>query len=121
MDFNKHKTNKFIKKNNIDEEHIPKNESTKLLTNIQALELGEFPENLIEKVNLPEMANENYIDTEIKPKHSEILEGRPMPKMLDNSKLIENLKKVESPALGKFYEEKKTDETMDKEKYPNKR
>ena len=121
MDFNKHKTNKFIKKNNIDEEDIPKNESTKLLTNIQAFELGEFPENLIEKVNLPKMTNENYIETEIKPKHSRILKDRPVPKMLENSKLLGELKRVESPNLGKFYEEKKANEAMNKEKYPNKR
>ena len=30
------------------------------------------------------------------------------------------LKQIESPSLGKFYEEKKVDETMRKEKYPNK-
>ena len=40
--------------------------------------------------------------------------------MLDNSKMIGNLKQVESPALGQFYEEKKVDETMKKEKYKNK-
>ena len=40
--------------------------------------------------------------------------------MLDNSKLVGKLKQVKSPSLGKFYEEKKIDETMKKEKYPNK-
>ena len=120
MDFNKHKTNIFIKKSEIDEGEIPDVENKKLLTNIEALQLGEFPEHLLEKVNLPEMSRENYIDNEIKPKHSELLRGRPIPEMLDNSKMIGNLKKVESPSLGKFYEEKKVDETMKKEKYPNK-
>ena len=59
-------------------------------------------------------------ENEIKPKHLEILGKRPLPEMLDNSKLVDNLKQVESPSLGKFYEEKKMDETMKKEKYPNK-
>ena len=120
MEFNKHKTNKFIKKSDIDNNEIPNTENKKLLTNIEAFQLGEFPDNLLEKVNLPEMSREDYIDNEIKPKHSELLKGRPIPEMLDNSKMIGNLKEVESPTLGKFYEEKKVDETMKKEKYPNK-
>ena len=120
MDFNKHKTNKFIKKSDIDNNEIPDTENKKLLTNIEAFEVGEFPEHLLEKVNLPEMSRENYIDNEIKPKHSELLKGRPIPEMLDNLKMIGNLKNVESPSLGKFFEEKKVDDTMKKEKYPNK-
>ena len=72
------------------------------------------------KLPSPKLDQENYIESEIKPKHLEILEKRPLPEMLDNSKLIGNLKQVESPSLGKFYEEKKIDETMKKEKYPNK-
>ncbi len=66
------------------------------------------------------MNRENYIDNEIKPKHYELLKDRPIPEMLDNSQMIGNLKTVETPTLGKFYEEKKVDETMKKEKYPNK-
>ena len=120
MKFNKHKTNKFIKKSDIDKEKIPDSEDKKLLTNIEAFQLGEFPEKLVEKVNLPEMKRENYIDNEIKPKHFELLENRPQPKMLENSKMIGHLKKIESPTLGKFYEERKVDEQMKKEKYPNK-
>ena len=90
------------------------------MTNIEAFELGKFPDNLVEKITLPKIEKENYIESEIKPKHLEILEKRPLPEMLDNSKLIGNLKQVKSPSLGKFYEEKKIDETMKKEKYPNK-
>jgi len=120
MEFNKHKTNKFIKKSDIDKEQIPETDNKKLLTNIEAFGLGEFPEHLVEKVKLPEMNLENYIDNEIKPKHLELLKNRPIPEMLDNSKMIGNLKQVESPSLGQFYEEKKVDETMKKEKYKNK-
>ena len=126
MEFNKQKINKFVKKSAIDSDPLPNevNENltkdVKILTNIEAFELGKFPDNLVEKVSLPEVDRENYIDREIKPKHLELLKDRPMPEMLENSKLVGNLKQVESPALGKFYEEKKVDETMKKEKYPNK-
>ena len=120
MDFNKHKKNNFLKKNSFENEKKPTVEDVKILTNIEAFELGEFPDNLVEKVTLPNIERGNYIESEIKPKHLEILEKRPLPEMLDNSKLVGNLKQVESPSLGKFYEEKKIDETMKKEKYPNK-
>ena len=62
MEFNKHKTNKFIKKSEIDNNEIPNTENKKLLTNIEAFQLGEFPDHLLEKVNLPVMSRENYID-----------------------------------------------------------
>ena len=120
MDFNKHKKNNYLNKNNFENEKKPNVEDIEILTNIEAFELGKFPDNLVDKVTLPKLDQENYIESEIKPKHLEILEKRPLPEMLDNSKLIGNLKKVESPSLGKFYEEKKIDETMKKEKYPNK-
>ena len=126
MEFNKQKINKFVKKSAIDSDPLPNKEDEKLikdgktLSNIEAFELGKFPDNLIEKVSLPEIDSKDYIDSEIKPKHLELLKDRPIPEMLENSKLIAKLKQVESPSLGKFYEEKKVDETMKKEKYPNK-
>ena len=126
MEFNKQKINKFVKKSAIDSDPLPNKEDKKLiedgktLSNIEAFELGKFPDNLVEKVSLPEMDLKNYIDGEIKPKHLELLKNRPVPDMLENSKLVGKLKQVESPSLGKFYEEKKVDETMKKEKYPNK-
>ena len=43
MEFNKHKTNKFIKKSEIDNSEIPDTEDKKLMTNIEAFQLGEFP------------------------------------------------------------------------------
>ena len=126
MEFNKHKINKFIKKSAIDSDPLPNKEDEKLikdgnsLSNIKAFELGKFPDNLIEKVSLPEINRKDYIDSEIKPKHLELLKNRPVPDMLENSKLVGKLKQIDSPSLGKFYEEKKVDETMKKEKYPNK-
>ena len=126
MEFNKQKINKFVKKSPIDSEPLHNKEDEKLykdgktLTNIEAFELGKFPDNLVEKVSLPEIDSKDYIDSEIKPKHLELLKDRPVPDMLENSKLIGRLKQIDSPSLGKFYEEKRVDETMKKEKYPNK-
>ena len=126
MEFNRQKINKFVKKSAIDSDPLPNKEDEKLikdgktLSNIEAFELGKFPDNLIEKVSLPEIDRKDYIDREIKPKHLELLENRPVPDMLENSKLVGKLKQIDSPSLGKFYEEKKVDEAMKKEKYPNK-
>ena len=126
MEFNKQKINKFVKKSAIDSDPLTNNEDEKLikdgkvLTNIEAFELGKFPYNLVEKVSLPEIDRKDYIDSEIKPKHLELLKDRPVPDMLEKSELIGRLKQIDSPSLGKFYEEKKVDETMKKEKYPNK-
>ena len=126
MEFNKQKINKFVKKSAIDSDPLPNKEDEKLikegktLSNIEAFELGKFPDNLVEKVSLPEIDRKDYIDSEIKPKHLELLKDRPIPDMLENAKLIGKLKQIDSPSLGKFYEEKRVDETMKKEKYPNK-
>ena len=126
MEFNKQKINKFVKKSAIDSNPLPDNKDERLiqdervLSNIEAFELGKFPDNLVEKVSLPKIDRKDYINTEIKPKQMELLKDRPVPDMLENSKLIGKLEQVESPSLGKFYDEKKVDETMKKEKYPNK-
>ena len=126
MEFNNQKINKFVKKSAIDSDPLHNKEDERLikdgktLSNIEAFELGKFPDNLVEKVSLPEIDRKDYIDSEIKPKHLELLKDRPIPDLLENSKLVGKLKQIESPSLGKFYEEKKVDETMKKEKYPNK-
>ena len=94
MEFNKQKINKFVKKSAIDSEPLPNKEDEKLikdgktLSNIEAFELGKFPDNLVEKVSLPEIDRKDYIDSEIKPNHLELLKDRPVPDMLENSKLI---------------------------------
>ena len=126
MEFNKQKINKFVKKSGLDNDPLPNNEDDKFikegktLSNIEAFELGKFPDDLVEKVSLPEIDRKDYIDSEIKPKHLELLKDRPIPDMLESSKLVGKLKQIDSPSLGKFYEEKKVDETMKKEKYPDK-
>ena len=126
MEFNKQKINKFVEKSGLDNDPLPNNEDDKFikegktLSNIEAFELGKFPDNLVEKVSLPEINRKDYIDSEIKPKHLELLKNRPIPNMLENSKLVSKLKQINSPSLGKFYEEKKVDDVMKKEKNSDK-
>ena len=120
MEFKRDNIDKYIKKSIIETEEISNLENKKVLTNIEAVEQGTFPENLLEKINLPKMKSNDYLNDEIKPKHSEILNNRPVPEMLDNAKMIGKVKTIDPPSLGNFYEEKKMDETMKKEKYPNK-
>ena len=61
MEFNEQKINKFVKKSAIDSEPLPSKQDEnsikdgKTLTNIEAFELGKFPDNLVEKVSLPEI------------------------------------------------------------------
>ena len=61
MDFNKHKKNDYLNKNNFENEKKPNVEDIEILTNIEAFELGKFPGNLVDKVTLPKLDQENYI------------------------------------------------------------
>ena len=76
MELNKHKKNIFIKKNDTKSECTNSNKVPKILSNIEAFELGKFPENLIEKIELPNIKTKNYVESELKPNHSEILKDR---------------------------------------------
>ena len=50
MDFNKHKKNNYLNKKNFENEEKPNVEDKEILTNIEAFELGKFPDNLVDKV-----------------------------------------------------------------------
>ena len=39
-------------------------------------------------------------------KHIEILKDRPLPELLESSEMVETLKEIKPPAMGKLYEEK---------------
>ena len=45
---------------------------------------------------------------EIEAKHIEILKDRPLPELLDSSEMVETLKEIKPPAMGKLYEEKES-------------
>ena len=106
METDKEKLKKYLKKSsivsNLDEKEI----GLKLKTNIEAFEQGRFPEKLLEEVKNSDSSDNNDIIKEIEAKHTEILKDRPLPELLESSELIETLKEIKPPVMGKLYEER---------------
>jgi 3-hydroxyisobutyrate dehydrogenase len=65
-----------------------------------------FPEKLIDEMKLPEISAINEIQKEIEMKHASILDERPVPNLLETADLIDSLKDLKAPPMGKLYEEK---------------
>ena len=102
------KLKKFARKSEIESEIDSKKISPETLTNLEAFQQGKFPENLVEEFKPPDSLPNSTIFSEIESKHKEMLEGRPLPELLENSQLIENLEdQLKPPVMGKIYEEKK--------------
>ena len=100
------KLRKFAKKSEFESEIDSKKISPKTLTNLEAFQQGKFPENLVEEFKPPDNLP-NSLFSEIESKHKEMLKGRPLPELLENSQLIENLEdELKPPVMGKIYEEK---------------
>ena len=78
-----------------------------LNTSFEDLQQGQFPEKLLEEMEIPKNASNLEIMKEIEAKHAEILEQRPLPELLETVKLIDNLKGVKKPVMGKLYDEKR--------------
>ena len=101
------KLRKFARKSEFESEIDSKKISPEELTNLEAFQQGKFPENLVEEFKPPDSLPNNILFSEIESKHKEMLEGRPLPELLENSQLIENLEdELKPPAMGKIYEEK---------------
>ena len=101
------KLRKFARKGEIESEIDSKKISPETLTNLEAFQQGKFPENLVEEFKTPDSLPNSILFSEIESKHKEMLEGRPLPELLENSQLIENLEdELKPPAMGKIYEEK---------------
>ena len=102
------KLRKFARKSELESEIDSKKISPETLTNLEAFQQGKFPENLVEEFKTPDSLPNSILFSEIESKHKEMLEGRPLPELLENSQLIENLEdELKPPAMGKIYEEKK--------------
>ena len=103
------KLRKFARKSEFESEIDSKKIGFETLTNHEAFQQGKFPENLVEEFkHPPDSLPNNILFSEIESKHKEILEGRPLPELLENSQLIKNLEdELKPPAMGKIYEEKK--------------
>jgi hypothetical protein len=101
------KLRKFARKSELESEIDSKKISPETLTNLEAFQQGKFPENLVEEFKTPDSLPNNILFSEIESKHKEMLERRPLPELLENSQLIENLEdELKPPAMGKIYEEK---------------
>ena len=96
-----------MKKSSIETNLDKKEIGLELKTNFEAFEQGRFPEKLLEEVKNSDSFNNNDIMKEIEAKHIEILKDRPLPELLESSEMVETLKEIKPPAMGKLYEEKK--------------
>ena len=110
------KLKKFARKSEIESQIDSKEIGFETLTNFEAFQQGRFPENLVEEFKIPESLPSDVLIGEIEAKHKELLEGRPLPDLLENSKFVGNLEDLEPPAMGKLYEEKKSHRISSKDK-----
>ena len=107
METDKEELKKYLKKSSIEYNLNEKEIGLELKTNFEAFEQGRFPEKLLEDIKNSDSFNSNDIMNEIEAKHAEILKERPLPELLESSEMIETLKEIKPPAMGKLYEEKK--------------
>ncbi len=116
MESDKEELKKYLKKSSIESNLDGKEIGLELKTNFEAFDKGRFPEKLLEEARNSDSFNSNDIIKEIEAKHTEILKDRPLPELLESSEMIETLKEIKSPVMGKLYEEKMTKEKVTKEK-----
>ena len=107
MKSEKEEIKKYLKSSSIEKIVDGKEIGLELKTNFEALQEGTFPEKLLEEKQLSNSFTNSEIMGEIEKKHSEILDKRPLPELLDSAELIDSLKEVKAPVMGKLYEEKK--------------
>ena len=107
METDKEELKKYLKKSSIESNLNEKEIGLELKTNFEAFEKGRFPEKLLEEVKNSDSFNNNDTMKEIEAKHIEILKDRPLPELLESSEMVETLKEIKPPAMGKLYEEKK--------------
>ena len=116
MEYNNDKMKKFAKKSEFETELDEKKIGFERLTNIEAFQQEKFPEKLIEEFKTPENLPDKPLLLEIESKHREILEGRPLPELLENSEMIGYLEEINPPTMGKLYVDKKNKEYASKDK-----
>ena len=107
MNSKKSELKKYVKNSSIEQNISNKKIGMDLNTSFEDLQRGQFPEKLLEEMNIPENSSNLEIMKEIEAKHAVILEQRPLPELLQTANLIDNLKEVKKPVMGKLYDEKK--------------
>ena len=120
MDSEKEEIKKYLKTSAIRAESEQNGERPKLITNIEAYHEGKFPDRLVEKFESPPSLKSESVISKIELEHKELLKGRPIPELLESVNLIGNLEDLQSPVMGKLYEEKRLSES-EKEKNLDKR
>lgn len=110
MDSEKEEIKKYLKASSIKAELEQDGEGPKVMTNIEAYHKGKFPDRLVEKFESPPSLRSESVINKIELEHKELLKGRPIPELLENVNLIGNLEELQSPAMGKLYEEKRLSE-----------
>ena len=120
MDSEKEEIKKYLKASSIKAELEQDGEGPKLMTNIEAYHEGKFPDKLVEKFESPPSLRSESVINKIELEHKELLKGRPIPELLESVNLIGNLEDLQSPVMGKLYEEKRLSES-EKEKNLDKR
>ena len=115
MDSEKEEIKKYLKTSSIKAELEEDEEGPELMTNIEAYHEGKFPDRLVEKFDSPPSLKSESVINKIELEHKELLKGRPIPELLESVNLIGNLEDLQSPVMGKLYEEKRLSEN-EKEK-----
>ena len=98
---------KYVKNSSIEQNIKEKKMGMNLNTSFEDLKQGQFPQKLLEEMNIQENSSNLEIMKEIEAKHAEILEQRPLPELLETANLIDNLKELKKPVMGKLYDEKR--------------
>ena len=98
---------KYVMNSSIEQNIKDKKIGMNLKTSFEDLQQGQFPEKLLEEMNIPGNSSNLEIMKEIEVKHAEILEQRPLPELLETANLIDNLKELKKPVMGKLYDEKR--------------
>ena len=107
MNSKENELKKYVMNSSIEQNIKDKEIGMNLKTSFEDLQQGQFPEKLLEEMNIPENSSKLEIMKEIKVRHAEILDQRPIPELLETANLIDNLKEVKKPVMGKLYDEKK--------------
>ena len=107
MDSEQSELKKYLNNSSIEQKINDKKLEMDLNKSFEDLQQGQFPEKLIEEMEIPGNASNLEMMKEIEAKHAEILEQRPLPQLLETANLIDNLKEVKTPVMGKLYDEKK--------------
>ena len=115
MDSEKEEIKKYLKTSSIKAEFEQDDKGPQPRTNIEAYHEGKFPNRLVEKFESPPSLKSESVINKIELEHEELLKGRPIPELLESVNLIGKLKDLQSPIMGKLYEEKRLSEN-EKEK-----